>query len=64
MHLRYSTRLTWVVLLGSIMWLGVLFVLTFSDYVTRPGTAPAKALRVDDVRTTNAPMPAMPGGKE
>ena len=35
MHVIHSTRLTWVVVLGSFLWLGVLFVLTFSDYLTR-----------------------------
>ena len=35
MHVIHSSRLTWVVVLGSFLWLGVLFVLTFSDYMTR-----------------------------
>ena len=35
MHVKYSTRLTWVVVLGSIFWLGILFVLTMGDYLTR-----------------------------
>ena len=35
MHVKYSTRLTWVVVIGSFLWLGVLFVLTFADYLTR-----------------------------
>ncbi len=35
MHVLHSTRLTWVVILASFLWLGVLFVLTFSDYLTR-----------------------------
>jgi cytochrome c oxidase subunit 4 len=35
MHVIHSTRLTWVVIIGSFLWLGVLFVLTFSDYLTR-----------------------------
>ena len=35
MHVIHSTRLTWVVVIGSFLWLGVLFVLTFSDYLTR-----------------------------
>jgi cytochrome c oxidase subunit 4 len=35
MHVRYSTRLTWAVVLGSIFWLGLLLALTFSDYLTR-----------------------------
>lgn len=35
MHVIHSTRLTWVVVIGSFIWLGVLFVLTFADYLTR-----------------------------
>lgn len=35
MHVRYSTRLTWVVVICSVFWLGILLVLTFSDYLTR-----------------------------
>ncbi len=35
MHVIYSPRLTWIVVVASFLWLGVLFVLTFSDYLTR-----------------------------
>lgn len=35
MHLRHSTRLTWVVVFGAFLWLAVLFVLTLNDYLTR-----------------------------
>ena len=35
MHVRYSTRLTWAVVVGSLFWLGILLVLTGSDYITR-----------------------------
>jgi cytochrome c oxidase subunit 4 len=35
MHVRYSTRLTWAVVAGSVFWLGILLVLTLSDYLTR-----------------------------
>jgi cytochrome c oxidase subunit 4 len=35
MHVIHSTRLTWVVVIGSFLWLAVLFVLTFADYLTR-----------------------------
>ena len=35
MHVRYSTKLTWAVVAGSVFWLGILLALTFSDYVTR-----------------------------
>jgi cytochrome c oxidase subunit 4 len=35
MHVRYSTRLTWAVVLGSVFWLAILMTLTMSDYLTR-----------------------------
>jgi cytochrome c oxidase subunit 4 len=35
MHVRYSERLTWVVVITGFGWLGVLIVLTLSDYFTR-----------------------------
>jgi cytochrome c oxidase subunit 4 len=35
MHVRHATRLTWVVIIGSFLWVGVLFVLTFADYLSR-----------------------------
>ena len=35
MHLRDSTKLTKAVVVGSFLWLGVLFVLTLADYVSR-----------------------------
>jgi cytochrome c oxidase subunit 4 len=34
MHARYSTRLTWVVIIGGLFWLAILLA-TYSDYVTR-----------------------------
>ena len=35
MHVKYSPRLTWAVVVGSVFWLGILLVLTMSDYLTR-----------------------------
>jgi len=35
MHVKYSTRLTWAVVLGSIFWFGILVALTMGDYLTR-----------------------------
>jgi cytochrome c oxidase subunit 4 len=35
MHVRSGTRLTWVVAIGSVFWLGILLTLTFGDYLTR-----------------------------
>lgn len=35
MHARHSTRLVWAVIIMSIVMVGVLFTLTFSDYLSR-----------------------------
>jgi cytochrome c oxidase subunit 4 len=35
MHVKYSSRLTWAVVLGSLFWFGILLALTMSDYLTR-----------------------------
>ena len=35
MHVIHSSRLTWVVVIGAFLWLSLLFVLTFTDYLTR-----------------------------
>jgi cytochrome c oxidase subunit 4 len=35
MHVKYSSRLTWAVVLGSIFWFGILLTLTMTDYLTR-----------------------------
>jgi cytochrome c oxidase subunit 4 len=35
MHVRYSPKLTRVVVIGSVFWLGILLSLTLSDYLTR-----------------------------
>ena len=35
MHVRYSSRLTWVIVIAGLFWLGIMFVLTLSDYMTR-----------------------------
>ena len=35
MHVKYSSRLTWVVVAGSVFWLLILLALTFNDYLTR-----------------------------
>ena len=35
MHLRHSNQLTKLVVVGGLMWLGILLVLTLSDFATR-----------------------------
>ncbi|HEX8137348.1 MAG TPA: cytochrome C oxidase subunit IV family protein [Pyrinomonadaceae bacterium] len=36
MHVRYSSRLIWVIVVSGFFWIGIMFALTFSDYATRP----------------------------
>jgi cytochrome c oxidase subunit IV len=38
MHVRYSTRLTWLVVASGFFWLFILFVFTMSDYLSRDVT--------------------------
>ncbi len=35
MHVRYGTRLTWVIVVAGFFWLIILFAFTMSDYMTR-----------------------------
>ncbi len=35
MHVRYSSRLTWVVVAGGFLWLFIMVSLTLSDYLSR-----------------------------
>ena len=35
MHVKYASRTTKLVVIASIVWLGFLFFITLSDYVTR-----------------------------
>jgi len=35
MHVRHSTKLTRLVLLGALMWLGILILMTMADFGTR-----------------------------
>src|SRR5262249_6272798 len=35
MHVFYSRRLIWLVACAALLWLGILFVLTFADYLSR-----------------------------
>ncbi len=35
MHVKYSPKLTWAVVAGSVFWLAILLILTMSDYATR-----------------------------
>ena len=35
MHVRYSSRLIWVIVAAALFWMGIMFALTFSDYWSR-----------------------------
>ena len=35
MHVRYSSRLIWVIMPSALFWMAILFAFTFSDYWTR-----------------------------
>ena len=35
MHVKYSSKLTWAVVIGALFFLGILFALTMNDYLTR-----------------------------
>jgi cytochrome c oxidase subunit 4 len=37
MHVRYSTRLTWVFVAAGFFWLLIMVTLTMADYLTRGG---------------------------
>ena len=36
MHVRYSSRLIWVIVVSGLFWLAIMFVFTMADYLTRP----------------------------
>ena len=40
MHVRYSSRLIWLVIAAALFWLAILFALTISDYWTRAWLPP------------------------
>ncbi len=35
MHVKYSSRLTWAVVIAALFFLAILFALTMNDYLTR-----------------------------
>jgi cytochrome c oxidase subunit IV len=40
MHVRYSSRLIWLIIGSALFWLAILFALTISDYWTRTWLPP------------------------
>lgn len=56
MHLRYATPRTWPFAAAGLLWLGILFTLTFSDYLTRGWTSREAQI----TQPTIAPPPGLP----
>jgi len=50
MHVRHSTKLTKLVVLGGLLWLAILLMLTLTDFTTRDGSA-CRAGRCSDQLT-------------
>jgi cytochrome c oxidase subunit 4 len=40
MHVRYSSKLIWLIFISALFWMAILFALTFSDYWTRTWLTP------------------------
>ena len=40
MHVRYSSRLVWLIVAAALFWLAILFALTLSDYSSRSWLPP------------------------
>ena len=36
MHVKYSSKLTWLVVSAAFFWLGIMLSLTLADYLSRP----------------------------
>ena len=53
MHVRRSTKLTWVYASAAFLWLAIMFALTFSDYFTRSITP--RAQRIETAPTAQQP---------
>ena len=58
MHVRYSSRLIWVIFASALFWMGILFALTFSDTGLETGFNFTRKLfpRLD---TTSHPAPQL-----
>jgi cytochrome c oxidase subunit 4 len=57
MHVRYSSKLIAVFVLSGIFWLGVMFLLTMSDFTTRPHVV------VDHPPSVTSTAPTTEGGE-
>ncbi|MBI4444947.1 MAG: cytochrome C oxidase subunit IV family protein [Acidobacteria bacterium] len=62
MHVRYSSRLTWMFVGAGFFWLGILLALTLSDFLSR-GWLPGYASSIAPEQVTTRPLeiPPQPG---
>jgi cytochrome c oxidase subunit 4 len=61
MHVKHSSRLTWIFAGAAFLWLGIMFVMFFSDYATRgwepginPSTGPEANVRAASFEHNNS----------
>ncbi len=50
MHVKYASRMTQIFVVGAFLWLGIMFLLTFSDYTTRNQLPVSKGWNDNPVR--------------
>jgi len=64
MHLRHSTKLTWVISGAGFIWLGIMIVFTFADYMSRSSIPENNPIPSDnsipEIVTNIPPGPVMP----
>ena len=57
MHVRHSSRLTWIFVGAAFLWLGLLLGLTMTDYASRDHPAPDSTAQIT-VAENAAPAPS------
>lgn len=60
MHVRYSSRLIWIVVAGSFFWLAIMLVLTLSDYKSRQWFQRQSGAKTSHVLLIDKFTPALP----
>ncbi len=58
MHVRFSSRVTWVFVTAGFLWLAIFFSLTFDDYLSRDWLT-----RSGDITARETPVAPPPGMK-
>lgn len=58
MHIRYSSKVTWIFAGAGFLWLAIFFTLTFGDYLTRSWLP-----RAQDITARASEIPPPPGYK-